>query len=527
MSDFWEAWFLGGDAYDRNTRHALEQQRASEARARSHLAAQMRRNQGDLQAQVDRLTEAFVAMVEHEDVRGELIQHSDAAAVRRVAREVVSTYVVTGSAASVAAPVPDVAGYWLVPAARSLAAGPGTDEGRRLLDEAVALDRRRSLTLRALVAAVRGEDLDLAVVDEVVPHAGETSGDVTHAQRLVWQAVAEGRLGDAALARLEEHLSGERTSVADALVERVTAQVGSHRIAAEAAVQATERLAVLATTAAEGAEVPEAEAPRDTGLVAAFYGLPGDRVRDAEKVPVPAEDPLSDCLRALVDEGAPGEAQILSRMTEIRTRMGLLPEQPDQRWDRPVGSVDALLVDDLCGNGGGPGARALALRVAARPVRAAAERLREGTGPAGAARTTVRLPGATVEVGPDGAADDGWRAAVERRAREDVAVSPALLPAAVGAAVLGLVLLVLGVLSPGWAVLGVVVLLVAGGMLLGRRHAVTSGAEDVVARLRRADREVADTRARAVDSRDADLAREARARTASEQVSAATGASVG
>ena len=64
MSDFWEAWFLGGDAYDRNTRHALEQQRASEARARSHLAAQMRRNQGDLQAQVDRLTEAFVAMVE-------------------------------------------------------------------------------------------------------------------------------------------------------------------------------------------------------------------------------------------------------------------------------------------------------------------------------------------------------------------------------------------------------------------------------------------------------------------------------
>ena len=76
-----------------------EAQLASERRARNRLAQQMREQQGNLQGQIQRLTTALVALIEHEDIRAELGQYSDAANCRRYARDVVATVVVTGGAA--------------------------------------------------------------------------------------------------------------------------------------------------------------------------------------------------------------------------------------------------------------------------------------------------------------------------------------------------------------------------------------------------------------------------------------------
>jgi len=96
MSQPWESWWYGGDRYDRETNRRIADIEASQSAARSRLASQMAKQQGNLQGQIDRLTEAFVAMVEYEDIRGELNEHADAAGNRKYAREIVPNLVVTG-----------------------------------------------------------------------------------------------------------------------------------------------------------------------------------------------------------------------------------------------------------------------------------------------------------------------------------------------------------------------------------------------------------------------------------------------
>lgn len=417
----------------------------AERRARSRLSEQMRQQQGNLQGQLDRLTRAMVALIEHEDIRAELGQHADAATCRRYAREVVATVVVTGGAALRETAEPgDVPGYWLAAAARGVAAiARGEVSGEALLEAATQRDpARTALFLTLLAALTRDPAWARAPFERVVPDQDRVSG----AQRQVWLAVTDGRLpaGEPALAAaLGQRLSAAGDATAAGIDDWLRAQVpsGTGGLPQEKALvqlQALQRLLRGET-------------------------LPGD---DPADQPTPAgaaeatEDPLADCLRSLVDEGSPAEGDILDRMARARADLGFLDERVSARsaaWSSPAGDVLDLLLADLAAPADS-GRHRLARRVLAPHLDAAAERRVAEAAATVAPTRAVTVAGQTIDVRAGGAVRD-WRAGVQDAAARRTPRTPYLLQGGAAALAVGVVALGLAFVAGGFAVLGVVALL--------------------------------------------------------------------
>lgn len=446
----WNDW-----AQDRRIREAEETISAlqvSQARERRRLSDQLRKQSGDLQQQIDRLREAFLAFVELEDVRGELSQHADAAAARRYAREVVAAFAVGGQPYGVLEPV-DVPGYWLPAAARVIVAASAgrTGDAERELAEARLRDPARTAFLVVLLEAVRQEP---RWAPELLAQALPADAQVTRAQRLVWTAVADGRLGEPAREQLAAVLA---PLVAHVDEDAVVAHLGSGGGGADA-------LPV---------EVAAARLRRLVTLL--------DRREEASGEQ--SEDPLSDCLRDLVDEGAPHEAEILERMQAARARMGGLAAAPTATsWDEPVGEAAALLLGDL-GSSAHPGRHDLAVRVLRPVLERVADRLHADAQVTAPTTSELALPSKPVTITLEGV-DDGWRTAEHDHAYARQVVLPWRRPAAIGAAVVALLGFVLIAVSGGFVLLGIA----------GLVAAVALGYQDFLARKNRDDRAAASVR---------------------------------
>ncbi|GAA1507997.1 hypothetical protein [Nocardioides humi] len=433
-----------------------EAQLASERRARNRLAEQMRAHQGNTQAQLDRLTRAFVALVEHEDIRSELGQYADAAACRRYAHEVVSTVVATGGATVRGSVEPaDVPGYWLVPAARGVAAGArGETDGSTLLEEAAQRDPgRTALFLTLLGALTRDPRWTPGQTAGVLPDAVT----VTQAQREVWLAVADDRLPAGLADALADALGRQVTATGSAGPDEVAAWLearagGSPRdLAAERAVA---QLEVLHQVLTAGAAAPSEPA---TGATATAAG-------DAEGTTEP-EDPLTDCLRSLVDEGSPGEADILDRMATVRADMGFLDERLASGapgWNTPAGDVLSLLLHDLA-EPVGSGRYAVARRALAPVLRGLGDELAQQAAVAPPETQTVEVVGEVLTVSRDGAASD-WQQRVVAGFDRRNPLDRRMLPAGLALLGLGAVSCVLGLVSGGFVLLGVLLLCAGGGL---------------------------------------------------------------
>ncbi|CAN5684024.1 hypothetical protein BH11ACT8_BH11ACT8_31830 [soil metagenome] len=479
MSEPWEAWLYGGDRYDRNTRRALEETRASEARARSNLANQLRREAGNLQSQIDRLTDAFVAFVEYEDVRSGLQDYADAAACRKYAREVVPNLVVTGGTGLAGLPQhAEVPGYWLSSAVRGLVsiADAGTGIGSARLAEARRCDDLRTSLLLVLVDALRreqrfsGEEHLAAVLPQ--------SAGMTNVDRALWRAVADGRLGDAALATYEERLRSLLGTPDPAAVDEwVGSLVPRHRDRPEQ-IRASQTIGQLERLLVDGIAAPTTYAvePASTDDPAGGGA---------------AEDPLAEMLRSLVDQGAPGETEILTRMTEVRSQMGFVEaERTDNRWDAPAGELLELLLQDLGGSDVPAGRRGLAARLLAPALEPVVERLRlEAALPP--QDQQVHASGVTIDITVAGPTESDWRAQLEQVVRRHHDVPAALRPAGFGALAVGALGLVLMVLDPGWVVLGLAGFGAAAWLLLHERGLRAKQRVGVEHALRRADESVA------------------------------------
>lgn len=527
MSNAWTDW-------NQNARiDAAEAEIAAQRRARTRLAEQLREQHGTLQAQLDRLTQAFVALLEHEDIRGELAQHADAAAVRRYAREVVATLVVTGrSTVRTVAEPPDVPGYWLAAAVRGVARDtgerPDREEARRLLEEAVRRDPRRTAAFLTLLDCQTREarwssGAHLAAVLPGAPSAraaGEVGGTVDgrggdlvvdRVQRQVWRAVAEGRLGPDALHRLDAALDEalaalDPTQVDQALAARLD---GDGPPTAEAAAGRLSRLRAIlegsdpdAVAAAEAADA-EARGARRIHLLgfgadasdAARHGRDGRDGRDGQG-PDDAEDPLADVLRDLVDAGSPAEGDILLRMAEARQQLGYA--DADRGSGDPSGSAGALLdllLDDLTTATPEPGTgpHGVALRVLTPSIDRVARGLEVEAGVPAPSSQPVTIGREQVEVGSDGRAP-GW----EERARAHAASvhrTPAWRrPAAAALLVVGVVGAVLGVAVDGpYFLLALLGLVAAGGLALHDHSERRAAAEESARMVERTGRQVEET----------------------------------
>ncbi len=449
-----------------------EEQLAAERRARNRLADQMRTQQGNITAQLDRLTRAFVALVEHEDIRAELGQYADAAACRRYAREVVSTVVATGGAALRGSVEPaDVPGYWLAPAARGVAAlsqdGAGSTHGTELLTEAAVRDpARTALFLTLLGALTRDPRWSRGHVTRTLP----ASLDLTTTQRQIWLAALEDRLGPEAVEDLVAALSAQVAAAGGAVLDEVSAFVEgqarheSQDVAAERAANQLEALHRVLSTGATTATATPGDA-----LARSLYGAAPDGTEAA----IPAEedfseDPLADCIRSLVDEGSPGEADILDRMATVRADLGFIDERAaaaPPAWSGPAGDVVSLLLADLA-EPVGSARHVTARRVLGPALQTIGDELAQQAAVPVVDQRPVEVVGEVVTVGPDGATAQDWRqripAAVLRRNPEN----KALLPAAAGAGILALVSAGLGFVAGGFFVLAVLAACVAGGLLL-------------------------------------------------------------
>lgn len=411
----------------------------AERRARSRLSEQMRQQQGNLQGQLDRLTRAMVALIEHEDIRAELGQHADAATCRRYAREVVATVVVTGGGAVRETAEPgDVPGYWLAAAARGVAAvANGETSGEALLEAAAQRDpARTALFLTLLAALTRDPRWAVAPFERVVPDQAQ----VTQAQRQVWLAVAEGRVAAAE----------------PALLAALTRQVDAGDDAAQRA-GAWLRGQVPSGTGDLDSERAVAQL-QVLQRVLAGERLPGDE--PAESTAETSEDPLADCLRSLVDEGSPAEGDILERMAAARADLGFLDERVGARaatWSTPTGDVLDLLLADLA-EPAGSGRHRVARRVLSPLLGTTADRLAAAAATSVAPTRAATVLGQTIDVRAGGAVRD-WRPDVLAAAARRSPRQPYLLQGGIAALAVGMVAIGLAFVAGGFAVLAVAALL--------------------------------------------------------------------
>lgn len=361
MGDMFEWWWGGGDWYDWKQKERIESLEASHARTESALRSQLARQTSDLSGRIASLERALLALVQMEDTREHLAAFAEAGATRRYARQVITQLPGMGGDRAAGPPPepPEADGYWLAPAARAIAAEvhQGPETALPLIEEARRRDRGRTdflvVSLMGLIGAPERALDDLA---GTLP----STDALTNAQRTVWEAVADGRFGAAG-----------RTIAIDALRGAVGVAPGAEPDA--------ERREQLGNALAAAIGGPSGDTPIDAGrrvakLRAFVDGLTEQAAGSADAPAgnsdvVAAGDPLAEVMALLVNEGAPGEHEILVEMATIRQALADLgvPAVPTpMRWDAVTGSVwESLLADLTAVEEAAAGRRRLAFEVLA------------------------------------------------------------------------------------------------------------------------------------------------------------------
>ncbi|GIG38809.1 hypothetical protein [Cellulomonas phragmiteti] len=340
-------------------RSSLSYQNATAAAMRSDLASL----RGSIETRLVRLTAAFDAFVELSSLRDQLSLVAGPALVRQATR---ARLVALGTAPAGGGPVLDVVGappapgYWLADALGAL--GPDDDGAA---DRAAAIDQPRTATFLTVAGAASGR------ADLVARWAGDALGTldpahpVTRAQRAVWIAAAEGRLGDDARATLLERLRAAVAALPAATVEEQVAAWTTHVGGAARPGTSSSRPAEAVTAQVRQA-VTSLAALRtlvdrpDEGAPAAAAGTPGadeaadDAADDAADATI---DELVAVLRALVDEGAEEERELMTRVAELEAVV-TGKDAPGPSWNTPVGDLLTLLREDALGRHDATGAAA-------------------------------------------------------------------------------------------------------------------------------------------------------------------------
>ncbi|BCJ33157.1 hypothetical protein Athai_06600 [Actinocatenispora thailandica] len=460
------AWWLGdGDWYDRRQRQQIEDLDAAISGAyaqSSRLRSRLSAIEGNLSAKVNRIAAAFDAFVELSDIRAELMVYSKPAVVRHAVRELIGQ--LSAGATVVPPDLPEVPGYWLVPATRALYAQLTDDDATaaRHIEQATELDGPR--TRYFLTAALRlAGPVDLSAVQlaALLPAPG---GPVTRSARAMWRATAAGAFGSPGTALL-----------VSALVSALgRPDAGTGPVVPEPRSGAQE----------DGPADPAGEAERPDRLPAWLTAIGGSGSSAgsvatalaglAKRCTAPSEEPagtdpaepLREILAALIDEGHEPERPLLRRAEKLRSLVESgLPRPEFEPWDEPVGSVDELVRQDIFGSEPGP-LRAPAVRAALPWLGRAADTLVAGVSAPPRART-ARIRGREVTVtasGADATVLDQLRA--ERDASHRT--SPTRLIAGLAVAGAGLVAGVIGIVAASTllVVLGVLALLVGVGVAI-------------------------------------------------------------
>lgn len=356
MSDLFGGWIQESDyTQSRRIRELSEdlgnvQSSLSRAtRTASALRSDLASLRGSIEARLTRLTEAFDAFVELSSLKDQLALVAGGELVRQATR---ARLVALGTTRK--GPVLDVAGsppapgYWLADALAAL----GTDD-TAAAERGAAIDRRRTATFLTIAGAACGLP---ALADRWAADAlGDlTPGEpVTRAQRVLWEAAAEGLLGEDARALLDERLAGlvaalppatadeQRTAYGEQVQATAGYWSGGPR-SAEKAGQARQAVGALATLRTLVEPPPTADGTP-------VYGTPDEAPAATAADPAAARaailDEMAAVLRALVDEGAEEEREVMARVAELEAIVSGT-QGPGPAWDVPAGDVLTLLRQD-------------------------------------------------------------------------------------------------------------------------------------------------------------------------------------
>ncbi len=479
------AWWWGdGDAYDRRQRRQIEELQESVSGAysqASRLRSQLSRVQGSLQSKLDRLASAFDAFVELSDVRVELAVFTDATIVRHKVQLMLAA--ITAGRTPEPPDLPEVPGYWLVPAARALYARLEDDAAgaAKYIEAATELDAER--TRYFLTAALRlAGPVDLSAVELAALLPAPGPSPVHHAARAFWLATADDAFGAPGRAVLTTSLShalgrpeapsatsdGAKSAALTPWLEKVAgpaAGPSSPTTVAKtlSALRARCERAATSIDAGSAADSPNAGPADDTTAVGSAEGA-------APAVPT-ALMPLVDVLRALVGEGCPPERQLLRRAEKLREVVETGTSREEYKpWDAPVGEIAELVRSDIFDVPEEPRpARLVAVRAAAPWLRASADWIAERAGQAESEQRTVRTHGGDLTLTRNGA-DPTSVAALRRRIDERYGSSRTGLYVGGVVAVLGLLVAVAGFAadSAGVGVLGIVAVLTGAGVAINK-----------------------------------------------------------
>ena len=335
----------------------LSEVSAAQQRTNWRLRSELSKATGSIEQRLDRLTAAFDAFVEINDLRVSLAVFEEHATVRLRARQVL--------AGMRPGEVPDVSGYWLAPAVTALLCQLRGDDPTYWLEQARCLDRRSSAVFHALSAARfgHGDTVATPVLTEALGEVGET---VTVLDRTLWTLAADGHYGVAGAALV-------RGRLADFVGTLDKKTADGEAIAWCRAVRPDPVLG--------GAELPNQHGGDFSfaAVIDAADRLPvlKDWLDEALR-PVEVDrtdvDPVVDALlAALVEQGSPEEAPLLARERELR-RVIENGAKPKDALDSAAGRTLALIKSDV-EDDKHPGRRQLAIRVSAPHIVAAAEKL--------------------------------------------------------------------------------------------------------------------------------------------------------
>ncbi|GAA4609076.1 hypothetical protein GCM10023195_36220 [Actinoallomurus liliacearum] len=455
------------------------------------LQSKLTEVEGTLERRIDRLARSFDAFVELSDLRMEMAAFDREAAIRKETRRLLR------SLARDAADPPrldpgDCPGYWLGPAAEALSALLRGDEvtAETYAAEASRRDEARTALFLTLALAVAGRDAEVVPwLARTLPPLGET---VTHVQRRLWVACAEGIFGEPGRSHVERRLA-EFVEGLPAAAAAAEGRAWAEKMSAAGGSGETSRLPRLLRN-----QTALTAPPADAARLARLRARIEETLPAAEPPPRTSDDAgsaeFAALLVTLVDEGSPDEAPLIARARELRQIIENGAAAPPKAWDAPGGETRALLRGDMF-DGRSPALRLLALNAGRRWIAGAADDLAEKASRPLPARIQVGVRGWGLSIGPDG---PDSTAEAEAGIDAQYAISPTAERAGLALAGAG-VLVFIGTIAAGLGVLAIIaaVVAVSGAVLwimqrLARRTAV-EGAVGEKDRLVREARQIADT----------------------------------